>query len=115
MNYDRATWFSIASSLQSDPDSVHPSSRAQLVDDALSMGREGSLAYDAAMEQTLYLDAEEDYVPWSAAVTATSYVSLMLRGSDAGAPMAEYVQAQAEHLYERLGYDPIEGEAFQVR
>ncbi len=55
MNYDDDTWASISESLQSDETKIHQSSRAQLLSDALSLAREGTLGYESALPVTEYL------------------------------------------------------------
>ncbi len=116
VNYDDSTWLSLADVLASSHASVHPSSRAQLLSDALALAREGTLGYDAALAQTEYLDREWEYVPWAAAAGAMDYVSLMLRGAgEAEDDVDEYVVGKAEHLYLQLGYDARENDTYQVR
>ncbi len=54
-----------------------------------------------------------EYVPWSSGVSAISYVSLMLSGSDAQDDIDAYVEGKAEHLFELLGYDSVVDDTYQ--
>ena len=53
---------------------MHKINRAQLIDDALNLAKAGYLGYETALGMTEYLDAEDEFVPWSSAKTAFSYI-----------------------------------------
>ena len=57
---------------------MHKINRAQLIDDALNLAKAGYLGYGTALGMTEYLDAESEFVPWSSAKTAFSYIQLMM-------------------------------------
>ena len=46
--------------------------RAQLLDDALNLGRADLLDYPTALKVTEYLTLETDFIPWSAAITGSA-------------------------------------------
>lgn len=60
-------------------DSIHVLNRAQLIDDALNMARSNRLNYTDALELTLYLNKEADYVPWQSAFRNLNFLQNMLR------------------------------------
>lgn len=52
--------------------------RAQLLDDALNLARAGKLDYSVALQVTVYLHHDEDYIPWTAALNAFSFLDRRL-------------------------------------
>ncbi len=47
-------------------------------------------------------------------MASISYVSLMLIGSEGQDYIGDYIEGKVEHLYELLGYDPMEEDSYQV-
>jgi len=110
VTYDDDNWAAIADTLSEDPNSIGVVNRAQILSDALAVASEGSLSYDVALDQTEYLDLENEYVPWSAATSSLSYISLMLSRSDAAEDISNYISEKISHVYDDLGYDEDEEE-----
>jgi aminopeptidase N len=52
VNYDLDNWNKISEALLTDPESIHRTNRAQILNDALSLARAGLLDYEAALNQT---------------------------------------------------------------
>ena len=52
--------------------------RSNLLDDVLNIARAGQLPYNVALGMTLYLDAEEDLLPWDSAEAGFRYISDMM-------------------------------------
>ena len=52
--------------------------RAALIDDAFNLGRAGELSQTIALDITLYLVKETEYVPWKVATSALRYLDVML-------------------------------------
>lgn len=52
--------------------------RAQLLDDALNLARAGKLEYPLALQVTQYLQHDDDYIPWAAALNAFSFLNRRL-------------------------------------
>ena len=63
-----------------DHTSIHVSNRAQILDDALNLARAKLLDYETALSLTGYLSKEEEYVPWTAALSGknNSYALFLL-------------------------------------
>jgi ERAP1-like C-terminal domain len=68
VNYAADNWLSIAHAWRSSPHVFGTKTRAQLIDDALSLAEDGFLSYDVALELLMELQAETTYLPWSAAM-----------------------------------------------
>ncbi|GBP46433.1 Aminopeptidase N [Eumeta japonica] len=84
VNYDEENWQALSRVLNSDQyDRIHVLNRAQLIDDAFNLARNGRLDYRIPMELARYLVRESDYVPWAAASAAFTYLETVLSGSPA--------------------------------
>lgn len=85
VNYDETNWRLLDNYLQ-DPDKftkIAPTNRAQIVDDALTLARASKLDYRIALNLTLYLVNEVEYVPWRSALGALNFIdSMMSSGPD---------------------------------
>ena len=86
--------------------------RAQLLDDALNLGRADLLDYPTALKVTEYLTLEADFIPWSAAVTGLAYLENMMKRSAGFGELRHYLLATLQPLYDRLGFQEVEGEKF---
>ena len=110
VNYDQTNWALIADQLLTDHKGIHLMNRAQLLDDAFNVAKAGFLDYRVALDQTLYLGVETEYIPWSAAISGFGYLSKMLRRTGGFGAYKSYMLAAIQPLYTRLGYDEIPGE-----
>lgn len=67
VNYDEVSWRALSTALAKSYSDIPPASRASLIDDALSLARQGSLEYELAFELLEYFGPHErDYAPWRA-------------------------------------------------
>jgi len=74
VNYDNDNWNLIIKELHESLDNIPPLNRAQLLDDALNLARAGKLPYSVALDLTMYLEHDKDYIPWAAALNALSFL-----------------------------------------
>lgn len=56
-----------------------PVNRAQILNDAIKLANSGIIKYATALDISLYLQYELEYVPWTAAFSAFEYLNEMLR------------------------------------
>ena len=82
MNYDTTNWNLIIKELQEIHTNIPPLNQAQLLDDALNLARAGKLPYSLALDLTLYLEQEKDYIPWAAALNALSFLDRRLTNNE---------------------------------
>jgi aminopeptidase N len=83
VNYDENNWNLLINYLESeDYEKIPPVNRAQLLDDALNLARAGVLNYSTALNLTQYLEKEVDYIPWYSALSAFSFLTLRLTGTE---------------------------------
>nr|ADI48183.1 membrane alanyl aminopeptidase 3 [Chrysomela tremula] len=74
VNYDDALWERLIVALNKDRTSIHVLNRAQLIDDAFSLAHIGEISYINAFRLADFLMKETEYVPWSSALNALSYM-----------------------------------------
>ncbi|KAF3426307.1 hypothetical protein E2986_05312 [Frieseomelitta varia] len=82
VNYEPAIWESLSKLLNSKNYDVHPTNRAQLIDDALTMARINWLDYKIALELMTFLTRERDYVVWQASFRHLQFLHNLLRTSE---------------------------------
>lgn len=83
VNYDKENWKLLNDYLNSNNyTKLSPITRAQLIDDALNLARVGLLPYDVALNLTLYLRREVDYIPWQTTFRNLNFLNTMMRTSD---------------------------------
>ncbi|XP_020619542.1 glutamyl aminopeptidase-like [Orbicella faveolata] len=105
VNYDDANWDALANALKTDHKVLNISDRAGVIDDAFELARSGKLNYTKALEMTSYLQAEEDYVPWQAAIKSFNFIkSLLTPTRPAYKYLQKYLFYQVEPQYKRLGF-----------
>jgi aminopeptidase N len=82
VNYDNDNWNLIIKELQENHTNIPPLNRAQLLDDALNLARAGKLSYSVALDLTMYLEYDKDYIPWAAALNALSFLDRRLTNNE---------------------------------
>ena len=84
--------------------------RAQIINDALNLAEAGQLDYEIALNLTLYLEHEMDYVPWDAALTGVNYITSMMSRTSGYGLLKKHLQKILTPLYNRVGFNYKEGE-----
>jgi aminopeptidase N len=82
VNYDTDNWNRIIKGLHENHNNILPLNRAQLLDDALNLARAGKLPYSMALDLTMYLEHDTDYIPWAAALNALSFLDRRLTNNE---------------------------------
>jgi hypothetical protein len=57
---------------------IHTVNQAQILDDSLALARASLLPYELALNLTLYLRTEKEYLPWQAFFANLKHLSDML-------------------------------------
>ncbi|KAL1506097.1 hypothetical protein ABEB36_005525 [Hypothenemus hampei] len=79
VNYDETNWKALIHQLlENGHHLIHPTNRAQMIDDAMNLAFSGYLGYDIALNVTLYLVNEREYVPWKAALSNFHFLYNMI-------------------------------------
>lgn len=78
VNYDTRNWQLINEQLTKNHPAISVTNRAQIMDDSLNLAQAGLLDYDLALNLTLYLEREDEFLPWDATFSSLSYVASMM-------------------------------------
>ncbi|XP_026674938.1 aminopeptidase N-like, partial [Ceratina calcarata] len=107
VNYDVENWQLLMKELNKGSDTkIHVLNRAQIVDDAFSLAHTGNLNYTVALNVTLYLTQETDFMPWQPAFKHLGYLRNLLRTSDKYYTFKRYVAYLLRALTNDVGYEP---------
>ncbi|XP_004617569.1 aminopeptidase N [Sorex araneus] len=100
VNYDEANWKRLQTQLESNPSDIPVINRAQIIHDAFSLSTAGIVPVTLALDNTIFLSKETQYMPWQAAIDSLSYYKLMFDSSkDVYDPMKLYMKKQVTPLY----------------
>ena len=78
MTYDTVNYGLIRDQLVADHKQISDNNRAQMLDDAFILASIEMLPYAQALDLTLYLKYEQEYVPWHAVLSELNYIDIML-------------------------------------
>ncbi|XP_025832297.1 aminopeptidase N [Agrilus planipennis] len=106
VNYDKRNWELLLSQLMNEKEYVKipTANRAQILDDVMNLAVSGDLDYDLALNITVYLKHEKDYVPWKAALTALEYIEEMVIRTADFEHYKNYMLDLTEKLYHEIGF-----------
>ncbi|XP_049765842.1 aminopeptidase N-like [Schistocerca cancellata] len=104
INYDTASWRLIQEQLTSNHLAVPRETRAQLVSDVFSLARSDHLDYELALNFSLYLYQEEDYLPWAIAFRIFDYLDTFLISTEHYPAFQSYVKSLLERFYWTLTF-----------
>uniref|UniRef100_A0A5F8AG53 Aminopeptidase n=1 Tax=Macaca mulatta TaxID=9544 RepID=A0A5F8AG53_MACMU len=106
VNYEVATWDSIAAELSLNHKTFSSADRASLIDDAFALARSQLLDYKVALNLTMYLKKEENFLPWQRVISAVTYIISMFEDDKELYPMIEeYFQGQVKPIADSLGWN----------
>ncbi|XP_013791425.2 aminopeptidase N-like, partial [Limulus polyphemus] len=105
VNYDIQNWKLIINQLVEDHQAIHVINRAQIINDAMNLARVSVVPYELALNTTLYLNNEKEYIPWAAVLSSFSYLNSMLCRSSVYGKWKKYVKTQIDSMYKELGWD----------
>lgn len=91
VQYSKLTLDSIAHLLLEDHNAIPIKSRARVLDDTFTLAQAGRLPYQAALNLTLYLTKETEYLPWHMALGGLEAIEYYY----ADEPEADYVRVSA--------------------
>ncbi|KAA0203274.1 hypothetical protein HAZT_HAZT008389 [Hyalella azteca] len=80
-------------------------SRAQLADDSFDLARAGELDYDIPLQISSYLEAEKEFVPWSAALSNLAYLENMFTRTRGYVALRNYLLGILIPLYNDVGFE----------
>ncbi|KAM7330616.1 hypothetical protein ACRRTK_009805 [Alexandromys fortis] len=99
VNYDEGNWKKIQNQLQSDLTAIPAINRAQIIHDSFNLASAQKIPVTLALNNTLFLNKETEYMPWEAALTSLNYFKLMFDRSEVYGPMKKYLLKQVTPLF----------------
>lgn len=83
VNYDINNWKIIIDQLRKKDGHLafDPKNRAQIINDLLNLAYSGYVSYDLALNATLYLHQEREYLPWKTGWNNLQFLNLMFQRS----------------------------------
>ncbi|KAL5283636.1 hypothetical protein ACFFRR_006103 [Megaselia abdita] len=106
VNYELKNWKAITAYLTNINNfkKISPTNRAQLVDDAMNLARGGYLSYEIALNLSTYLQLEDDYVPWKAAITTFDFIDGMFVRQGDYHLLKNYLLRLLTYIYNSVGF-----------
>uniref|UniRef100_A0A8C0L135 Aminopeptidase n=1 Tax=Canis lupus dingo TaxID=286419 RepID=A0A8C0L135_CANLU len=99
VNYDQNNWKKIHTQLQTDLSVIPVINRAQVIHDTFDLASAQIVPVTLALNSTLFLNQETEYMPWEAALSSLSYFKLMFDRSEVYGPMKNYLRKQVTPLF----------------
>ncbi|XP_066886007.1 aminopeptidase N isoform X2 [Kogia breviceps] len=99
VNYDEDNWRKIQNVLQIRPLTIPVINRAQVIYDSFNLASAHIVPVTLALNNTLFLNNEREYMPWQAALSSLRYFKLMFDRSEVYGPMKNYLRNQVEPLF----------------
>ncbi|XP_067138103.1 endoplasmic reticulum aminopeptidase 1-like [Centruroides vittatus] len=103
--YDNEMWKSLIRILQTNHMVFYPADRSNLLDDALTLARVGTLKSDLALNLTLYLLKEQDYVPWNTALLHFGNLNALLFESSGHLLFQNYIQKLLKPVVKTINWE----------
>lgn len=103
MNYDETNWKRIIQYLNSETfEQIHVLNRAQLLDDAFDLARSGQLSYEIALELSVFLERETDFIVWYAFLDTLDFLDNALSANASYEDFKQYILILSRKLYSTL-------------
>ncbi|EFX81628.1 hypothetical protein DAPPUDRAFT_317254 [Daphnia pulex] len=102
--YDTSNYAMIRDQLMMDHQKFSDNNRGQLLDDAFNLALVELIPYATALDLTLYLKYEREYVPWHAALSEFNYIDTMLYNFVEFPNWKNYMTSLVEPTYTFFGF-----------
>lgn len=106
--YEEEMWKSLIKVLQTNHTALYPADRSNLLDDAFTLARVGSLKSSLALNLTLYLLNEQDYVPWETALLHFDTLDALMFESPGHLTFQKYMQKLLKPIVKAVKWDDDE-------
>lgn len=104
VNYDKTNWKLISEALKADHEVIPTLNRVQLISDSADLAFVGDdLSYDVFFDLVKYLDKEQEYLPWKAALGKFSSLTTQLKKSVNYGNFKSFMKKLLSPMYERIG------------
>ncbi|CAB3221062.1 unnamed protein product [Arctia plantaginis] len=115
VNYDTVTWSLITQALRDNSrrNQIHEYNRAQIVDDVFIMARAGLLSYTRAFNILSFLEFEDQYAPWIAAIAGFNFSRRRLaHNATLLAELESNIHTLSRAVTARLGFSERPNESY---
>ncbi|KAF5927285.1 aminopeptidase N [Diceros bicornis minor] len=99
VNYDEDNWRKIQTQLQTDLTAIPVINRAQVIYEGFNLANARRIPVTLALNNTLFLIGEQEYMPWQAALSSLRYFELMFDRTEVYGPMKSYLRKQVTPLF----------------
>ncbi|KAI9551545.1 hypothetical protein GHT06_021878 [Daphnia sinensis] len=113
--YDAVNYGLIRDQLIADHQRVSDNNRAQLLDDAFTLALTELIPYSEALDLTLYLKNERDYVPWHAVLSELNYIDIMLYNFVEFPNWKSYMTSIVEPYYTAVGFQETQADPHLIK
>lgn len=112
VNYDLNNWALIIEQLTKQNGHLvfDVKNRAQIIDDALNLASSGYIGYDLALNLTLYLKQEKEYIAWTAAIGQLMYLQNMFERTAHFDKFKTYMLDLLDNIYKDIGFKATKAE-----
>ncbi|CAH1118995.1 unnamed protein product [Phaedon cochleariae] len=115
VNYDHHNWALLLEYLCSENrENIPVLTRTKLLHDAWNLAYAGDLNFATALNMTLFLKNEREFVVWERFFTMIDHVGRLIDGSPVHTKFRTYVKILLTSLYEELGKEPEKGESDNI-
>ncbi|XP_046631005.1 aminopeptidase N-like [Daphnia pulicaria] len=108
--YDPTNYGLIRDQLIADHQRVSANNRAQLLDDSFNLALTELIPYTDALDLTLYLKYEREYVPWHAVLSELNYVDIMLYNFAEFSNWKTHMTSLVEPYYNFIGFQETQSD-----
>jgi aminopeptidase N len=102
VNYDADNWGKITTQLNNQHQEINVKNRAQILDDAFNLARADLLHYKTAFKLTKYMENENEYTPWDAAMNGLAFVRNILSQTSSYGKYMKYMKKIGLNKYNSL-------------
>ncbi|KAL3884512.1 hypothetical protein ACJMK2_024647 [Sinanodonta woodiana] len=103
VNYDSENWNALIKQLNTNHTVIHTINRAQIINDGWNLAKSGELDLNVPLTMLEYLNKEEEYIPWSAAVSELNFVNTMLKRHSLYGKFSSFMLKKLQEPYSRTG------------
>ena len=114
VQYPAEEWSKFAQLLQANIHLFSSSDRTSLLNDAFSLASAGRIAYESALNLTLYLSNETAVAPWETAFSALDNMADVLYFTPIYPGMRQFLENLVAPLYKQLSWTEDAGESIEV-
>ncbi|XP_052694307.1 aminopeptidase Ey-like isoform X2 [Crassostrea angulata] len=99
VTYSDENWNKLINQLNEDHTVIHPTNRAQMINDAWNLAKSGDVSMTIALKTVNYLDKEKEFIPWKASLGELGYVDSMLERTALYGPFSRFMKHKVSGIF----------------